>query len=170
MWPREGHNAAAEATAARLRGPAAPSRGRELEASEVEGGRHDAADQAPRSKRASRLPGARRDDRLDTLAAGDIGPEPMRRHGQIAVGPDPQFERVAAGVLPDLVGIDAMPVRSLAGLEQVEDRAADRSLAGRRLGPPRLDIPAALRMRLHAEGFDDGAGLEDAEPASLRDA
>ena len=50
--------------------------------------------------------------------------------------------------MPDLVGIDAMPVRALAGLEQEIDRRA----LGRAEG---LDEVAALGMRLQPEARDD---------------
>ena len=77
---------------------------------------------------------------------------------RLALGPDTQLERTARRVLPHLVGIDPMPVRPLAGRQQVDDRAAARPLAVRRHGPPRLRVPAALGMGAHLERFDDGLG------------
>jgi len=47
------------------------------------------------------------------------------------LGPDAQLERSPGRECPDLVGIEPMPVRTLAGGQQVEDRASVRPLASR---------------------------------------
>ena len=111
------------------------------------------SDHAPSDRAACHEPA--RDDRLDDRPAGHVRPEPVHRDRTIALGPDAELERVAGGGLPDLVGIDAMPVRSLARREQVEDRAGRRPRPADRLRPPRLDVPATLRMRPHPERGDD---------------
>ena len=72
----------------------------------------------PAKRRPGRPPGRR--------AARDVPTEPMDGDRRVALGPDPQLERIASRVLPDLVGIEPMPVRPLAGRQQVEDRAARR--------------------------------------------
>ena len=59
---------------------------------------------------------------------------------------------------PHLVGIDPMPVRPLAGRQQIDDRAAAGPLVAHRRGPPRLRVPAALGVGAHLERFDDGLG------------
>ena len=61
-------------------------------------------------------------------------------------------------VLPDLVGIDAVPVRALAGREQVEDRAAGGPGAVDGRCAPRLGEPAALGMSAQSQGGDHGRG------------
>ena len=119
-----------------------PSGWRQLEAGEVERRRHDAADERPGPKRARGLPRAGGDDRLDDRPSGHVRTEPVHRDRAIALAPDAELERVPAGGLPDLVGIDAMPVRSLARREQKEDRAGRRPRPADRLRSPRLDVPA----------------------------
>ena len=70
-----------------------------------------------------------------------------------------QLQRFAGRELPDLVGVDAMPVRSLAGREQVEDRAAGRAGSIDRRRPPRLGEPASLGMGAQSQGGDHGRGI-----------
>ena len=74
---------------------------------------------------------------------------------RITFGPDPELELVASGVLPDLVGVHAVPARPLARGQQVEDGAAPWPGAIGRGSAPGLDVPAALRMRPQAERRDD---------------
>ena len=58
--------------------------------------------------------------------------------------------------MPDLVGIDPMPVRAFAGLEQEVDRRARAApFTGR---TESLDVVPALGMRLHPEMSDDLIG------------
>ena len=78
----------------------------------------------------------------------------MGHDGRIALGPDTELERIAARVLPDLVGVDAMPVRPFTGCQEIEDRAAGRAGAVGGCGAPRLGVPAALGVRLHPERLD----------------
>jgi hypothetical protein len=63
-------------------------------------------------------------DRLHGRPTRDIATEPVDRDRPIAVGPDPKLERVARRVRPHFVGIDPMPVRPLAGRQQIDDRTA----------------------------------------------
>ena len=127
-----------------------PTSRRELEPRELEGGRHDAADQRPGTQWTSRLPCTGGHDRLDDRAGHDIATEVMNGDRRLTLGPDPQLKRIARRVLPDLVGIDPMPVRSLAGRQQVDDRAAAGTHAFRRGSPPRLGIPATFRVSTHS--------------------
>ena len=65
-------------------------------------------------------------------ATGDVPTEAMNGDRRLSHGPDPQLERITRRVLPDLVGVDPMPVRPLAGRKQVDDRAAARPFVARR--------------------------------------
>ena len=135
-----------------------PALGREAEPLELERRRDDAADQRPCAERARRLPGTRGDDDLRDLAAGHVAAEPMDGH-PIALRPDRQLQRVAGRPLPDLGRVHDVPMRPLARGEQVQDRAAARPpAAGRLRRSPRLDVPAALGVRAHAEGVDHLGG------------
>ena len=67
-----------------------------------------------------------------------------------------QLERSAGIVVPDLVGIDLVPMRALAGLEQEVDRGRGAArLVG---GAEGLDEMATLGMRPHPEPGDDLLG------------
>ena len=100
-------------------------------------GRDDAPDQRPRPERPRGLPGALGHDRLDDGPGGaaDLAAQPVHGDRRVALGPGPQLEVVAGRPLPDLVGIEPMPVRALAGRQQEQDRAA-RPAARRRPPPP----------------------------------
>src|SRR6185503_3829522 len=139
-----------EAALARL-----PVRRRELEALEVEGRRHSAADQGPRAERARRLPDAARHDGLRQLALVEVDADAHMAHA-LAVAAEREFERRAGVVMPDLVGIDPMPVRALAGLQQEVDggRGAAR-LVGRAVHLAKMP---ALGMRLQPEAGNDLGG------------
>ena len=91
-------------------------------------------------------------------APGSTSPPSLRhRDRRVALGPGPQLEVVTGRPLPDLVGVEAMPVRALAGRQQEQDRAARRSRTVDRRRLPRLGIPAALRMRPHPETIREPA-------------
>ena len=115
-----------------------------------------------RSRRASRrpasAPSARRSPARRPAATEPPVRSGPRRYDVIDGSPaihSEQLERVATRVVPHLVGVEPMPVRSVAGGEQVEDGAAGRTPTGLGGRTPRLGIPAALRMRAHAQGLDD---------------
>src|SRR5690606_20620963 len=95
----------------------------EFEAGEIEGRRDGTPDQGPVAKRACGLPDPARDDDLRRLAQTEVAAE-AQVPGRASIVAHREFERRAVVVVPDLVGIDAMPVRALAGLEQEEDRRA----------------------------------------------
>ena len=83
--------------------------------------------------------------RIGADGDGLRGP-PVRRHRQL--------QRRAGLEQPQLVGVDAMPVGALAGLQQEEDRGGGRPPAGQaRFGPP---------------GLADTSRLPDAAPARAR--
>ena len=74
------------------------------------------------------------------VARDDVRPEPMRpRPPARPPTRRADLERLAGRELPDLVGVDPMPVRPLAGREEVEDRAARR--------PGAVDRPAPATSR-----------------------
>src|SRR5689334_8929839 len=81
----------------------------QLKRREVETRRDGAADQRPRAETARRLPRMRRHDCLRPLAGGEVGAEAQGLSWTDAC--DRQFERGARIVVPDLGGIDAVPVR-----------------------------------------------------------
>src|SRR5262249_21747546 len=65
-------------------------------------------------------------------------------------------------------GVDAMPVRALAGRKQVVDRRAGRARSLGRGDAVRLRVVAALGVRLEAEFGDDVCGAAHALKLSLR--
>ena len=77
--------------------------------------------------------------------------QPVAGHARIAGGPGQEPQRLAGRPLPDLGGVEPVPVRALAGRQQVKDRAARRALTGSPGCSPRFRVPAAFRMRPHAE-------------------
>ena len=132
-----------------------PARRRQLEACEVEARRHGAADQRPVAERARRLPDPARHDDLRRLADVEVAAESQMPSGASVVA-HREFERGAGIVMPDFVGIDAMPVRAFAGLEQEEDRGAGG--AARASGAERLAKMPAFGMRLQSEAGNDLVG------------
>ena len=91
-------------------------------------GRYRAADQGPVAVALGGLPGVRRHDRLRHFAGREIGAE--LDAALAAVIGDLQRQRRARVVVPDLDGIDAMPVRALAARQQEIDRGRSRTAAG----------------------------------------
>src|SRR5512147_2143465 len=72
-----------------------------------------------------------------------------------------QGERAAGVVVPDLGGIDAMPVRALAARQQEVDRGRRRAaIAAISRIAKRLAKMATLRMRLEIEPRDDLGGTQ----------
>ena len=96
----------------------------------------------------------RRDYDVRLVALGHVAPETMPFDGRSVPARDAELEGIAGRKLPDLVGVDTVPVRWLAALEQVEDRAACRPLAVDRGCTPRLRVPATLGMRSQTEDLD----------------
>src|SRR6185312_4005290 len=134
-----------------------PAGRRQFEALELEGGRHRAADECPQPERTRRLPDMSRRDSLRQLANAEVTAQPQVPY-LVAIVAQRQLERSAGVMMPDLVGIDAMPVRALACLQQKENRGAGTP----RLvdGTKRLAIVAALGMRPQPEVGDDLVGRE----------
>ena len=101
---------------------------RQLEFRKIESRRDGASDQRPVAGAFGRLPGMRRHDRLRHFAGGEIGSEPEA--ALAAVIGDLQGQRAAGVIVPDLDGIDAMPVRALAARQQEIDRGRTRAAVG----------------------------------------
>jgi len=96
-------------------------------------------------------------DRLWLLADAEIGAEPQTAHA-LAVA-HRKFERRAGIVVPDLVGIDPVPVRALAGLQQEVDRRSGAAPFAR--CAEGLDLVSALGMGSHPEMGDDLVCIHD---------
>src|SRR5579864_635392 len=144
----------AQPRASRLRRPAL---WRQLEVLEVKARRHSAAAERPIAERLRRLPGLSRHHGLRPFAVRKIAAKHHIFDASLAVR-DFQLERRAGVPVPDLGGIDPMPVRALAARQQKIDRG--------RCGAGVLDLPhiakhlaemAALRMRFQIEQPDDVA-------------
>ena len=95
---------------------------------------------------------------LRALAGREIGPEVMRA-SIVPVGADGDDERRAGVPVPGLGGIDAVPLRNLADIEQKEDGGGGRAAVDLARVAKSLAIPAALGVRLQLqEGLDLGGG------------
>src|SRR3954470_10683131 len=133
----------------------------QLETVERERWRDDGSDKRPGTQRPRRHPRAPRDDGLDDGHAGGrhIAAEQPDRDPGVALGPRPELEVVTGRPTPDLVDVQPVPVRPIAGGEEEEDRATGRPAApaGRRL--PRLDIRAAFRRGPHPEPLGEVRGV-----------
>src|SRR6478735_12588719 len=95
-----------------------PARRRHLEALEFETRRDRATHQRPGAERGRALPPAGRHHELRPLPGGEIGADMMGR-GVMAIGRYGDDQRRAGIMMPDLGRIDAMPLRGLAGIEQI---------------------------------------------------
>jgi hypothetical protein len=95
------------------------------------------------------------DHHLRPVTGRDVTPELMAGDRAITRRPDRQLQRVARREVPDLVGIDAVPARPLAGGEQVDDGAARRSATIDRRCAPCLAEPSAFGVRLQGKSGDD---------------
>jgi len=131
-------------------------RGRHLEPPEFESGRHGATDQRPVTGGLRALPGIRRHDRLRPLAGREIGTERHQMRCAAVMG-DLQHQRTAGIVMPDLDGIDAMPVRTIAAREQEIDRG--------RISPAAVLCVPARRRRPSASTPSVLRGAPQARPA-----
>ena len=134
-----------------------PALRRELEPVEGEGWRHNAAHERPRSQRraACHAPaGTTTWTSSPAVTSGRAGASPPARRppARCAAPADhPRSTARARRRRPDASGI-------LAGRQEEQDRARDRPPRGaRRVGTPRLDVPAALGMGRHPEPLDDRA-------------
>src|SRR5665213_3193824 len=130
-----------------------PVLGRQLEAVEGKAGRDRAADQGPVAEGFRRLPGARRHRELRHLVAVDVGAEPddffFRAVHHF------ELERRAGVIVPDLGGVDTMPVRALAARQQEIDRGG----GGAAVDDARIadeDRKAQNRMQRHSWYSDMG--------------
>src|SRR4030081_2276763 len=85
-----------------------PPRRRQLEFSKLDSGSNRAANQGPVAVALGRLPRMRRDNSLRRFTGGEIG---AKLHAALSiVVSDLQRQRIARVIMPDLDGIDAMPV------------------------------------------------------------
>ena len=120
-----------------------PTLWRQLELRKLESGRNGAADQCPVAAALGCLPGVRRHDRLRHFAGREVGAELYA--ALAAVISDLQRQRRAGVIVPDLDGVDAMPVRALAARQQEINRGRSRTPAGIHAGiAKRLAIIARL--------------------------
>jgi len=138
---------------------------RQFEAGKVEARRDGAAEERPVAERLRRLPGTSRHRRLGSFAAGEVAAERQSLDASRRVG-DFKQKRRARIPMPELNGVNAMPVRALAARQQKIDRGG-RTAADppptlrrpRRVGRGRiakgLAEMAALRMRLELKQPDD---------------
>ena len=95
----------------------------------------------------------RRHDQMRMLPVREIRTK-MRGLGRVTVGGQRQGQRIAGGEMPDLGGVDPMPGRDLARLQEKVDAGDRASAAAIGRVAERLDIVAAFRMRAHVEAID----------------
>ena len=128
-----------------------PARWGELEPGELESWHDDATHQCEFASRLGRLPGMGWHEDLRP-----VGSEQM-------IGfVDRQPERRTEVMQPDLVSIDTVPMRTLAGAEQEVDRRGGRAPVATIRTAPRLDEVPTLRMRRHAKRPDDDGSIKAA--------
>lgn len=139
---------------------------RKLEAIEFERRRDRAADEGPGTKRTRGLPLEWLDDELRTLTGAQVGPQdppPSRLSFDAGL----ELERCAGVEVPDLGGVDAMPMRTLASLEQeVNRRSGATRIAS--IVPPSFDVVATFGMRAKPERLDDVGGSHTASVGPVR--
>ncbi len=125
----------------------------------IESGRDGAADQRPVASAFGGLPRMSRNDRLRLLVRRQVGAK--SDHALTIVVSDPQRQRFAGVVVPDLDRIDAVPVRALALCQQEVDRRRGRASAinNSRIAKCFAIVPA-FGMRLQPEARDDFVGGE----------
>ena len=99
------------------------------------------------------MPRTRGYDGLRPLPGTEVGAERIVVD-DLALVADPELQRRAGVPVPDLGGVDAMPVRNVLALEQVVDRGRVRAGA-RDVIAEGLAIPAARGMALELEKSDD---------------
>ena len=135
-----------------------PALGRELEALEFETRRDRAAHQRPVAEAFGCLPDMRRHHRLRAFAGREIGAERDALDRTVAARGDLEPQRAAGVVVPDLGGVDPVPVRALAARQQKIDRGRVRRGRSRACVAMRLREVTALGMRLEAQQPDDLGG------------
>ena len=96
-----------------------------------------------------------RHDGLGLLADAEVAAEPQITDGSAVVA-HRKFERRAGVMVPDLVGIDPVPVRAFAGFQQEIDRRA--GAASGTWSSEGLDEMTALGMRPQPELRNDFLG------------
>ena len=132
-----------------------PAGRRELECGKVETGCHGAAGQAPFPEALRRLPAIGRHDRLRALARCEIGSERDALDRALRSCSDLEHERGTGMVVPDLDGIDLVPMRALAAREQEIDRGRCRSAIVQRSSIPEgLAKMSAFGMRQQFQQTD----------------
>ena len=133
-----------------------PTLRRELEAVEFERWRDRAADEGPIAERTRGLPLVWLDDDLRTLARIEVGPEgapPCRFSFDAGL----ELERCARIEVPNLGSVDAMPVRTFAGLEQEVDRRPGSTRMASIVSPG-FDVVSTFGMRAKPKSLDDVGG------------
>src|SRR5262249_19091993 len=158
-----------------------PAGGSQLETGKIECRGNGAADQGPGAKRTGALPSPRRHRRLRPFISLQIDAEPMADR-LLVFADDGEFERRPGMVVPELDGIDAVPMRHLACLQQVVDRGhvtarlipvmamavdlAEMSALGMRLEPKPFDHTP--RFNAHASAPPNAATAIDSARISSR--
>lgn len=127
---------------------------RKLESREPEPRRDSASHQRPFAKTARGLPVMRWHYRLRHVALSKLGPQNMRLVRALRIRRDTQLQRRACVKMPDLCGINPVPVAVLARFQQEQDRGPGWTRAIGRIGDPCLAIPPAFRMGLEREKCD----------------
>src|SRR4051812_17278706 len=97
-----------------------PALGRHFEAVKGESGRHGAAHQRPGTERARCLPAEARHDHLRSFALAEIRAEAMHID-MPAIMREAEIQWRARMPVPDLIGIDAMPMTDLAFAQEIVD-------------------------------------------------
>src|SRR6266404_1400891 len=134
-----------------------PSLLRQLEFCKVKTGCNRASHQCPVAGAFGSLPCLRRRNRLRYFAGGEVGTKPDG--AAAAVIGNLQDQRAFSVIMPDLLRVDAMPVRALAARQQEIDRGRQRASVRVEAGvAKRLAIVPAFRMRLQFEPRDDVGG------------
>src|SRR5262245_49763156 len=117
----------------------------ELETGEFETRGDGAADQRPVAEAFGRLPGTGRNNRLWPFAGREISPERDALDRPSRTRRDFERKRRARIIVPDLGGIDPMPMRALATRQQEIDRGRGCACAFDRVAE-RFAKMAAFRM------------------------
>src|SRR5687768_6883534 len=125
----------------------------QLEFVEFESGGNRASHEAPRTQGLRALPDAGRHDELWFFAGGDVGAK--KATGNAAVFLCRKRQTRAGIKVPDLGGVDAMPVGPFALPQQIVDGRRCRAAVRRaRIAEGFTEIPA-LRMGTERQRLDD---------------
>jgi hypothetical protein len=131
-----------------------PNYRRKLKPFEAKTRGNGAAHQRPCAERLRCLPGVPWHDDLRALPVRQVRPEPYRLNRR-TLQSDAKRQRRTSIEMPDLDRIDAMPVRSLACLQEKVDRGRVRSAIRAWFVSKHLAKVPALRMRLKTQEADD---------------